>query len=262
MFPHPMIGRSPEELAGYAESFKSSTPARHLVIDNFLDVDVANGLLDDFPKPGEMPKSRDYMFSDKRELSTLDRHSEASRALHKAIMSDEFVAFLGSLVGHDVFIDPEYVGGGFHAGPRGSFLDLHADFNIHPAHTDWLRELNILIYLNPDWEESWGGQLILTDDPDREGILVEPLFNRLVIMESTDISFHGYHKLNFPEGIARRSIASYAYSKIEDGAITRRTTTWVPEDSGRVKSVLAKNWNWMVLTKNKFFGSGTLKNRR
>lgn len=262
MFSYPLNSRSAQELKALAESFQESTPVRHIVIDDFIQEDIAHQILDDFPKPGEMPKSRDYVFSDKRELSTLDRHSEASRALHKAIMSEEFVEFLSSLVGHTVFIDPEYVGGGFHAGAKDSFLDLHTDFNIHPAHLDWLRELNILIYLNPGWEKSWKGQLILTDDPDKEGIKVEPLFNRLVIMESTDKSFHGYHKLSFPEGNARRSIASYAYSFIETGKISRRTTNWVPEEAGGVKKVLAKNWNWMVLTKNRFFGSGTLKNRR
>jgi Rps23 Pro-64 3,4-dihydroxylase Tpa1-like proline 4-hydroxylase len=252
MLPYPMNSIESKKLDEFGHMFRSSTPVRHLVIDNFLAQDVARQLLDDFPKPNDMPKSRDYVFSDKRELSTLDRHSTASRDLHKAITSEEFVGF----------IDPEYVGGGFHAGPPGSFLDLHCDFNIHPAHPNWLRELNILIYLNPDWQESWKGQLILTDDPSREGIEVEPLFNRLVVMESTDRSFHGYHKLNFPAGTARRSIASYAYSLIEEGAIARRTTHWVPEDASGVKKVMAKNWNWMVLTKNKFFGSATLKNRR
>lgn len=262
MLGYPVVPRVAERQEELATAFRASTPVRHVVIDDFLEPDVAQRLFDDLPAPGEMPKSRDYMFSDKRELSTLDRHSDTSRALHDVFMSDGFAELLCALVGRSVFVDPEYIGGGFHAGAEGSFLDLHTDFNIHPAHEDWLRELNILLYLNPGWEASWGGQLLLTDDPEAPTVSVEPRFNRLVIMESTDTSFHGYQRIAFPPGSSRRSIAAYGYSLVSSGSVSRRTTNWVPQDAGPVKRMLARNWNWMVLTKNRYFGSGTLKNRR
>lgn len=262
MLPEPVAPGVAERVDGYAKSFNAATPVRHVAIDGFLDEAFAQRLFEDLPDPDAMPKSRDYMFSDKRELSTLDRHSELSRQLHDVFMSPGFAEFLGTIAGKDIFVDPEYVGGGFHAGAKGSYLDLHVDFNIHPAQHDWLREFNILLYLNPGWEPSWGGELMLTDSPDKPGITVEPLFNRLVIMESTDKSFHGYEKIHFPEGRSRRSIAAYGYSIVDADSVDRRTTTWKPQEAGPVKKVLAKNWNWMVLTKNRFFGSGTLKNRR
>jgi Rps23 Pro-64 3,4-dihydroxylase Tpa1-like proline 4-hydroxylase len=260
--PGPVQAHVTERWDDYVASFRAAQPVRHVAIDNFLDDDFATKLYEDLPDPYAMPKSRDYMFSDKRELSTLDRHSELSKQVHEIFMSPQFAALLSKLVGHEVFIDPEYVGGGFHAGAEGSYLDFHVDFNIHPSHQDWLREVNILLYLNPGWDKSWGGELLLTDDPSRTPVEVEPLFNRLVLMESTDKSFHGYEKINFPSGRSRRSLAAYAYSTITEGSVTRRTTGWVPQDAGPVKRVLAKNWNWIVLTKNKFLGSGTLKNRR
>lgn len=262
MLPDPVAAGIAERADDLAASFQAATPVRHVIIDGFLDEAFATALYEDLPDPDAMPKSRDYMFSDKRELSTLDRHSDLSRRLHEVFMSEGFADFLGTIAGKRVFVDPEYVGGGFHAGKDGSFLDFHVDFNIHPVHADWLREFNILLYMNPGWEPSWGGELLLTDDPASPPIAVEPLFNRLVIMESTDKSFHGYEKISFPPGRFRRSIAAYGYSHVDPAQVSRRTTVWVPQDAGAVKSVLAKNWNWMVLTKNKFFGSGTLKNRR
>jgi Rps23 Pro-64 3,4-dihydroxylase Tpa1-like proline 4-hydroxylase len=262
MLPYPVNPHVSDRVDEFAKTFRSGVPCRHVVIDDFLDPDFAQKLFEDLPRPDEMPKSRDYMFSDKRELSTLDRHSDLSRQLHDVFMSPEFADFLSPIAGHTVFVDPEYVGGGFHAGAEGSFLDLHVDFNIHPAHPDWLREFNILLYLNPGWDPSWGGELLLTDNPGSPTTSVAPKFNRLVIMESTDRSFHGYKKITFPPGMSRRSIAAYAYSMVSAGSISRRTTNWVPQDSGPVKKVLAKNWNWMVLTKNKYLGSGTLKNRK
>ena len=262
MLPAPVAAGVGDRADELAEAFRTATPVRHVAIDGFLDEDYARALFEDLPQPDAMPKSRDYMFSDKRELSTLDRHSDISRRLHDVFMSPEFADFLGTIAGKRVFVDPEYVGGGFHAGSEGSYLDLHVDFNIHPVHGDWLREFNILLYLNPGWEPGWGGQLLLTDDPDSTPIQVEPLFNRLVIMESTDKSFHGYKQISFPTGRSRRSIAAYGYSTIDPASVHRRTTTWVPQEAGPVKRTLAKNWNWMVLTKNRFLGSGTLKNRR
>lgn len=262
MLPYPVSPSVFDRREEFAESFRKSTPVKHVIIDDFLDASFAEKLYADLPQADAMPKSRDYMFSEKRELSTLDRHSDLSKQLHEVFMSPEFAEFLSPLTGHPVFVDPEYVGGGFHAGAKGSFLDMHVDFNIHPTHDDWLREFNILLYLNPGWEPSWGGELLLTDKPGNPTIEVQPKMNRLVVMESTDHSFHGYHKLNFPEDRSRRSIAAYAYSKVEAGSISRHTTNWAPQDSNAAKRLLAKNWNWIVLTKNKFLGSGTLKNRR
>ena len=262
MFPSPIADRPEAERDALIRSFQSEPIVRHVILDGFLEDHFAHALAEAFPRPDSMPKSRDYVFSDKRELSTLDRHSDVSRSVHAALFSAEFVAFLSELVGHPVFLDPEYVGGGFHAGARGSFLDLHADFNLHPVHHDWFRELNILIYLNPRWKPGWGGELKLTDDPARPGMSVEPRFNRAVIMESTDKSFHGYDRLNFPEGEVRQSVAAYAYSHVKDGSVSRRTTNWVPDGASGPKRLLARNWNRLVLTKNRFLGSGTLKNRR
>ena len=224
-FSFPVASHVNERSDEFAASFASSHPVKHVIIDDFLDADFAERLYADLPDPNAMPKSRDYMFSDKRELSTLDRHSDISKQLHEVFMSPQFAQLASKLVGHEVFLDPEYIGGGFHAGSEGSFLDLHVDFNIHPAHDNWLREFNILLYLNPGWEPSWGGELLLTADPDAPAIEVAPKFNRLVMMECTDKSFHGYHRINFPAGSSRRSIAAYAYSLVKATASpsTRRT---------------------------------------
>ena len=67
---------------------------------------------------------------------------------------------------------------------------------------------NLLIYLNERWEEDWGGEFGLYD---REGKIcikkVPPLFNRCVIFDSHDYSFHGLpDPINFPDSVDRKSI--------------------------------------------------------
>ena len=245
-------------------AFHAAPKVRHLVLDNFLSPQWATQVLNEMPDIKEMPKSRDYVFSNKRELSTLDLGPEACVALHETLVGSRMQNLLSRLAKRDVVVDPEYIGGGFHAGGPGSFLDLHTDFNVHPQHPDWIRAFNLLLYMNPGWTETWGGELQLTDDPDAPPILVAPIFNRLVIMESTSTSFHGYSRISFPAGEERRSIAAYGYWPLADSDARpkRRTTSWTPPDAGLAKRTLARNWNRLVLTKNRFFGSGTVRNRR
>src|SRR5207302_6775883 len=128
-----------------------------------------------------------------------------------------------------LFVDPVFHGGGFHQGGDGSFLDMHTDFNIHPLHPDWLRMLNILIYLNRDWEEAWGGHLLIKARIDQEPVAIAPAFNRAVIMLTAAHTYHGYRRMALPAGVTRKSIATYAYREIEAGSLATRTTGWVPE---------------------------------
>jgi len=106
--------------------------------------------------------------------------------------------------------DPELVGGGWHCIPRGGFLKTHVDFNHLNGYT---RRLNLLLYLSPGWDRSWGGELRLCDR------VIEPLFNRCVVFETSEKSWHGHPEpLTCPEGESRNSIALYYYTKGAEGA--------------------------------------------
>jgi hypothetical protein len=109
--------------------------------------------------------------------------------------------------------DPFLEGGGLHQIARGGRLAVHADFSVHPR-LGLDRRLNLLLYLNRDWDEDWGGELELwSGDMSRCAKKVAPAFNRLVVFKTTDRSFHGHpDPLDCPAGVARRSIALYYYS--------------------------------------------------
>lgn len=112
--------------------------------------------------------------------------------------------------------DEELFGGGLHQSVKGAFLNVHVDYNIHPK-TKYHRRLNIIIYLNKDWMEEYEGHLELWDFTDGNKNLlskIAPTFNRCVIFETNEISYHGHpKKLNAPEGVNRKSLAAYYYTE-------------------------------------------------
>ena len=113
---------------------------------------------------------------------------------------------------------------------------MHVDFNIHPQNNEWIRELNILLYLNKSWKKEYKGELEIEHLESRGAIKkIEPIFNRCVIMLTKNFTLHGYKKINFPKNEFRRSIATYAYSLSKNNQIKERSTQWFPEDSHPVK---------------------------
>jgi len=122
--------------------------------------------------------------------------------------------FLERLTGiNGLMGDPSLLGGGVHKINRGGKLGVHADFNVH-FRTQLHRRINLLLYLNKDWNAEWGGDLELWEkDMSKCCIKVAPVFNRAAIFNITDDAFHGHpHPLNTPENVSRYSLALYYYT--------------------------------------------------
>ncbi len=194
-------------------------PFRHLVIDNFLSSSLANACLENFPQIDsdiwEYENDQDieikYRTKWESEFDIPEGIVDVVRILNSAI----FLRAISQRIGIKKIIpDPYFTGGGLNITMPGGLLDVHVDGNYHDA-TGLNRRLNAILYLNPDWEPSWGGEFGIYNRTGQECIKkVSPLFNRLVVFDSHDFSFHGLPEpLNFPEGIGRKSIILYYYTK-------------------------------------------------
>jgi hypothetical protein len=201
---------------GKREAYASARPFPHIVMDDFLPDEVLDGVLAEFPQP----QQADWFAFDsplERKLATKDDSAmgEATRHLLAELNSGVFIDFLERLTGIERLVpDPHLEGGGLHQIERGGHLKVHADFNRHPR-TGLERRLNVLIYLNRDWKDEYGGAFELwSRDMKNCEAKVMPLFNRCVVFSTTSTSFHGHpDQLNCPEGTTRKSIALYYYSK-------------------------------------------------
>ena len=257
-----MIEEDVEKLKG---QFLDANPFEHVVIDNFCnehDLDKALSFIPDARIAG-YSKSNDYVFAkNKFEKSDFDLLCPQLAELKSELLSVRFSTWISAITNQEIFIDPSFHGGGIHQGGRGSFLDMHADFNYHPENRSWFRNVNILLYLNKNWKSDYGGQLKLVDGRKKNGdpFLIEPIFNRAVIMFTRDHTLHGYDSINFPNGTYRTSIAAYGYT--ETGKAGKlRTTVWKPENSNILKRFLGKHMPVIVAVKTRIFGSGTTKKK-
>jgi hypothetical protein len=246
-----VLGSWTRRLEELNEEFADGDPFPLVVLDGFLSEDVAEGLLVEFPPIDGMARSHDYMFGDKRESTALATRGPNSQQFHDTLLSPDFADILSQIVGRSLFVDPSFHGGGYHQGADGSYLDTHVDFNIHPRHDDWLRVLNVLLYLNKDWPPEYGGDLLIRTDPSNEPRSIAPVFNRGVIMLTSDHTYHGYRRMSLPPGITRRSIAAYAYEIIPVGSLSMRTTSWAPEDAGMIKRSLARHWTGLAAARDR-----------
>ena len=242
--------------------YYQNKPFPHLVIKDICDINKIEKLYSQIPDLDN--KSRDYMFAgNKFEKSNYSTLGSLFKELQEDLRSKKMNSFLSYLTNKNTFVDPNNHGGGLHQGKKNSFLDMHLDFNYHPINKNWWREMNLLLYLNKDWKPEYKGQLRLRDLRTDEVAELSVNFNTLVIQQCGDYTLHGYDQTNFPEGIYRTSIATYAFTEHVRQLYPPRTTDWFPdkESDGTFKKLLGRNFHKIVSVKNKFFGSGTAKNQ-
>ena len=212
-----------------ATQYQTATPFPHIVMDDFLDTNALRGIVEEFPdRDGRAYFDRaqeryKYQF----DPNTVD--SAKVRNLLSELNGEPFLAFLSAMTGIDGLIsDPYYSGGGLHETLAGGHLSIHADFNLHDK-MKIERRLNLLVYLNEDWPEEYGGQLELWDKKMRGAAhKVLPVMGRAVVFSTTLQSFHGQpDPLRCPPNRSRRSIATYYYTALPvEADIKKRTTTF------------------------------------
>ena len=248
-----------ENQESFRMAYLLAKPFPYLVLDNICETEKAKAVYDSIPDIHT--KSRDYVFaSNKFEKSKFWMLSEPLKALYEDLISDEFGAFLSYITNESVFVDQKFHGGGLHQGKEGSFLDMHIDFNYHPLQKLWFRNLNILYYLNEDWQPEYGGHLQLEDLRTGEKKAIEVPFNRMIIQQTRNFTLHGYHRIQFPKGAYRTSIAAYGYTEHKVNVEKPDTTHWHVHANQPIKKLLAKVYSPAVKIKNALFGSGTAKN--
>ena len=197
--------------------YQSVDPYPHIYVEDFLEEWAANKALNDFPKVEDEGWIHYVHVNEKKHgLNKLELLPPFIREVIAELNTPEFVSYLSELTGiENLLPDDTFEGGGLHQSMRGGYLNIHADFTVHPHKRNWRRRVNLLVYFNKDWEESYGGDLELwTRDMKQCAQKIAPLFNRAVIFNTDEDSYHGLPEpLQCPEGESRKSIALYYFTE-------------------------------------------------
>lgn len=214
------LERLRERKAELQRGWSASKPFRYLVVDDFLPPTFAEEILAAYPQPGAGDWDNTTYIHQRNKLTQTSGFAEPIARFFALTATPDFRALVSEITGIPKLIDdPELVGGGLHQILCGGFLDVHVDYNFHPK-TKLHRRLNLLLYLNKDWRPEFEGYLELWDlESNRQLEHIAPLFNRAVIFETSEVSYHGHPKpVNTPPHITRKSLAIYYYTEEHDAA--------------------------------------------
>ncbi len=199
-------------------------PFRHVVIDNWAEPELVRAAEVEWPDTN-WPFWHRY---DCGKLATKDplRFPPACAELIRRLLCLR----IGELMGlDDTFADWNCHGAGLHTSPPGASLGVHLDSDHHPL-TGWQRACNAILFVNSEWDSAhaandspmtnplshghkppvadWGGAFELWSADGQECLKrISPRFNRLVLFEPSDISFHAVARNTGPE--PRKTLATF-----------------------------------------------------
>jgi Rps23 Pro-64 3,4-dihydroxylase Tpa1-like proline 4-hydroxylase/glycosyltransferase involved in cell wall biosynthesis len=220
--------------------YNQAQPFPHIVIDNFLPPSILNGVIDDFRNHNDWGWDNSQYSQQhqvKKFFSPWNENGNNILPINTKLIlnylnSPETVSMLEKLTGIDGLIaDPTLLGGGMHKIDSGGKLSIHADSRKH-AVTGNYRRINLLVYLNKNWNSEWGGSLQLWNNDMTTMVQdIQPFFNRVVIFNTGGDTYHGHpHALNTPEGVSRISLALYYYTKENPDTDENNVTSAVWKD--------------------------------
>lgn len=234
-------------LPNLAEQYQQNKPCPHILLKNLLDDEIALEMAREFPRPVTDDWTQyKHANENKSGMTRRELFPPLLRAVTEELNSYEFVEWISRLTGiPDLIADPMLEGGGLHQSGRGGYLNVHTDFSKHHFHPNWHRRVNLILYLNEDWDENWGGSLELWEKSP-EGKMTRyvakypPLLNHAIIFTTTDNSLHGFpDPLTCPAGRSRKSLALYYYTAEANPHFASHSTEYFarPQD-GWTKSTM------------------------
>ncbi|MEO0471116.1 MAG: 2OG-Fe(II) oxygenase [Bacteroidota bacterium] len=230
-----------KSVAEDAHVYQAANPYPHIVLDNFLEAPAAQIAYEAFPKVGDEGWIHYLHVNEKKHgLNKAELLPDYIQSVIRVLNSPQCINWLEKLTGiENLLADEMLEGGGLHQSQRGGFLNVHADFTVHPHKRNWRRRVNLLVYLNPDWQEDYQGHLELwSRDMKRCEQRVLPIMNRCVIFNTDEDSFHGLpDPIQCPEHDTRKSIALYYFTE-EKNLPKKRTTNYRARPDDGAKAIL------------------------
>lgn len=201
--------------------FVNNKPFSHCIIENFLSNDYCEALEKEFPTNIET-KNTWYKYFNPLEIKyardDIQNFNETLEKYFYLLSSNIFLEKIKKITNiKDLEIDDYLHGAGIHLHPKRGRLQMHLDYEKHP-YSGKQRRINIIFFLNRDWNPEWNGQTELWDKEMKKCVKkVDIVFNRALIFKTNEISYHGLPEpINSPLNVYRKTIAYYYVSKLNN----------------------------------------------
>ncbi len=199
----------------YKQKYLEGKPVPRLVIDNFLPTSIYQAIVEEMNLyPEESWKVKQLPSSGIRKESKDLNPTPLLRTVVNSLSSNLFISWMKKVTNNNQIIpDVEFLGAGLASAPANSFLGLHVDFNWNDT-LKLNRKFNLLLYLNSDWKEEWGGELeIWNFEKTKLESKIFPMPNRLIFWEHDERLIHGYPTpIKSPSDIERQNFMIVYYT--------------------------------------------------
>jgi len=240
-------------------TFINAKPYEHVIIPNFFSNNIATKIYNEFPNPLDNNfdwKHYDNPLENKYTLNVWNNLPIIKQIFDK-LQSPEMVNTISHITDiKGLESDPHFHGAGIHAYPNRGKLDMHLDYSIHPI-TKKERRINLIIYMNPNWKQEYGGNLELWDDKLQSHTrIITPSWNTAILFRTNNMSYHGLpHPIQCPNGEYRKSFAIYYVSEPTNTACPRYKAEYFPYPNQPVSDKLASLYE---IRKNRIIQSSDL----
>ena len=227
-----------ENLEKSFKNFRGAFPFDHCVVDNFFTDEMASILSNDFPAFDDpILHQYDNPIEIKKVSNLWNIFPPTTYEVFSDLNSPDFVSYLSDISGIDpLYADNGLNGGGWHMLNNGGKLNPHLDYSMHPK-LPLQRKINLIVYLNKNWKEGWGGELGLWSSendgksPKKIETIVPCFYNRAIFFDTTMHSWHGlYNVVNSPEDEFRKSLAIYYLTTPPSDVDKRGKALFAPTD--------------------------------
>lgn len=219
------------------KSWQSADPFPHVVIDNFLDENLAQLVADEFPNfNDDFWYDYENPLEIKKACSDWNKFPKNIYSVFFNLLSNDVVSKLSYISDTKLYADYGLHGGGLHCHKSGGKLNAHLDYSIHPK-VGLQRKINIILYISKDWNSDWNGSLGLwkhNNETNLPGELIHKIeckFNRALIFDTTMNSWHGLpDPVKCPDNKSRNSLATYYLCDPQFNAPDREKVLYAPTE--------------------------------
>ena len=208
------------------EDFSSSEPFPNIELQNYWDNGILEKCFEEAHKFEHWDGEKNFFAARKRLYSTKHQHfPDNIKKVFNELCSQKFIDWLESFTGEkDLVADKNFTAGGISSVGKGGFLKIHTDPNWNPKVNLYMRII-LIVYLNSDWKDEWGGHLELWDKQMKHCVKkIKPIINNMIIFSNNDHNFHGHpDPLDVPNEIRRKNLIMYYYSPIRNDEEASRT---------------------------------------